>query len=135
MEAKEHMNIFIIDDNKMFALLLKTELENSFSERNFVISTFESGEACENMLHLEPDLVLVDYHLDSTGKDAMNGIEVIDMIRKHCPETDFIMITMDEHTELFLRSKNHDIYDYLIKSPHIAYKLNLSVSHWLNLKN
>ena len=65
----------------------------------------------------------------------MNGIEVIEMIRRYCPATDFIMITMDEDTELFLRSKNHGIYDYLTKSTHVPYKLSLSITHWLKLKH
>jgi|ERR1700752_100131 len=126
--------IFIIEDSKMFALRLKSELENSFPDEKFEVFIFENGETCEGHLHLNPDLAIVDYHLDSKNQNAMNGLDLIDVMRKSCPETDFIMVTMDEQTELFLRSKEHDIYDYLIKNSNLSFTLNLSVSHWLKTK-
>ncbi len=115
----------------MFALLLKTEIENSFPEHAFRIYLFENGEDCEGMLYLKPELCLVDYHLDSQNENAMTGLELIDKIRKRSPETDYILITNNEETELFLRSKERKIYDYLTKSENITFKLNLSISHWL----
>jgi len=134
MEENRLIKIFIVDDNKAFALLLKGSLESSFPDQKFDISIFESGEASVNALDIKPDLAIVDYHLNSEDPNAMNGIDVIDSIREKCPKTDFIMITMDQRTELFLRSKEHDIYDYLTKSSNISFKLTLSVSQWLKLK-
>lgn len=127
--------IFIIDDNEVLALLLKTHLENSFPEEEFMISLFESGEDCEGMVFHKPDLAIVDYHLDGNNEKAMTGLNLIDIIRKRSPETDFIVITLDQETELFLRSKERDIYDYLIKSPNVPYSLSLSVTQWLKYKS
>lgn len=135
MDKETKIRVFIIDDNKAFALLLKGTLENSFPDENFEISIFESGEACLSALDIKPDLAIVDYHLNSENPEAINGIELIDKIRIKCPETEYIMITMDQRTELFLRSKEHDIFDYLTKSTNLPFKLNLSVTQWLKLKN
>ena len=135
MDKDKKLKIFIIEDNKIFALLLKSELENSFPEGAFVISIFESGEDCEGMIYLKPDLAIVDYHLDSENKNGMTGLDLIDMIRKRSPDTDFIMVTMDEKTELFLRSKERGIHDYLTKSTNLPFKLSLSITHWLKLKH
>lgn len=130
----DKLNIFIIDDNRLFALTLRAEVEKSLKGREFEIFLFENGEACRSKLFLNPQLVLVDYHLDSMKENAMNGLEVIEMIRNESPDSDFIMITMDEQTELFLRSKEYQIYDYITKSSHLPFKLSLAIQHWLKMK-
>lgn len=135
MSNQKAIKIFIIDDNKAFALLLKGTLETSFPEEKLEISIFENGEKCLRMLDAKPDLAIVDYHLNTVKQEAMNGIELIDSMRTKSHETDFIMITMDHRTELFLRSKEHGIYDYLTKSSNVPFKLTLSLSQWLKLKN
>jgi|SRR6185312_8722841 len=130
----ENLNIFVIEDSEVLSLLLKAELENLYKEEGFTVLKFESGEACTNLLHLKPRLAIVDYHLDSKNKHAMNGIEVMEMIRESCPYTDFIMITNDQQTELFLRAKQYGIHDFIAKGAHLTYKLSLSINLWLKLK-
>lgn len=132
--SKNKLNIFVIDDNRLFGLTLKAELEKSLLGRDFEIFLFEDGETSKPKLFLSPDLVLVDYHLDSAKENAMNGLQVIEMIRNESPDSDFIMITMDEQTELFLRSKEYEIYDYLTKSPALPFKLSLTIQQWLKMK-
>ena len=127
----KNVNIFVIEDSDVLSFLLKAELENLYKQKGFTISKFESGEACQSMLHLNPELVIVDYHLDSKNKNAMNGIEVMEMVRELSPDTDFIMITNDQQTEVFLRAKKYGIHDYIIKGPHLTYKLSLSIDLWL----
>ena len=129
------MNLFLIEDNPAFALLLKTEITKSFPENVFSISVFETGESCKKMLHLEPEMVIVDYHLNSTNPTAMDGLETMEMIRAQVPQCDFVMVTADKHTELFLRSKEHAVYDYLIKDTNVPYRLSLTLNHWLKLKS
>lgn len=134
MERKKDIDIFIIEDNKVFALVLKAELESCLPNESFKITLFETGEECrENMSGL-PDLVLVDYHLNSENEDAMDGIAVIDMIRAKSPNTDFIMVTADRRTELFLRSMEHNIYDYLPKGTNVRFNLNLSINRWIKYR-
>lgn len=130
----ENKHIFVIDDSEVLSFLLKTELENIYKKEGFTIHKFENGEACQNMLHLNPQLAIVDYHLDSKNKNAMNGLEVMEMIRQTSPDTDFIMITNDQQTELFLRAKKHNLHDYITKGAHLTYKLSLSINLWLKTK-
>lgn len=129
----KHLRIFIIDDNRLFGLTLKGELQKSLEGYDYDIQLFEDGESCDAAAG-KPDLVLVDYHLDGKNDKAINGLQVIEKIRKHSPETDFIMITMDEKTELFIRSKTYQIYDYITKSSSLPFKLSLTMQHWLKMK-
>ena len=128
------LNIFVVEDSEVLGMLLKSELENLYKKEGFVVYKFESGEACANMLHINPTLAIIDYHLDSKNKNAMHGIEVMEMIRKRYPNTDFIIITNDQQTEIFLRAKKYGIYDYIVKGAHLEYKLSLSINLWLKLK-
>lgn len=134
MKGKENIDIYIVEDNKVFALVLKSELETSFPKEKFNIVLFETGEECREKMNVSPDLVLVDYHLNSENEAAMDGLAVIDMIRAKSPKTDFIMITGDRRTELFLRSMDHHVYDYLPKGSNVKFNLNLSISRWLNYR-
>ena len=43
---KKHSNIFIVDDNKIFALALKAYIENAFENSLITIYLFETGEKC-----------------------------------------------------------------------------------------
>lgn len=126
--------VFIIDDNPLFSSAIKKEVELLFENKSYDVLTFSDGESALNMLHLEPRLIVVDYHLDGKKKDAKNGIEVIESIRSRNPKTDFIMITADEHIELFFKSQKLNIYDYITKGPITPYKLGLSITSWLKLQ-
>ncbi len=134
MHNEERLTIFIIEDNKMFSLLLETELKKVLDGRDHNIHVFENGELCRLFLHIKPQLVFVDYHLNSVDANAMNGLNVINMIRETHADTDFIMVTNDEETGLFLQSQKTGVYDYLIKGSGLPYKLDLSFTQWLKLK-
>jgi CheY-like chemotaxis protein len=134
MKNQERITIFIIEDNKLFALLLETELKRILTDKYYAIHVFENGELCERFLHMEPQLVIVDYHLDGIDANAMNGLDAIKMIKAKNPDTDFIMVTNDEMTELFLKSKKAGVYDYLTKNSSLIYKLNLLLNQWLKQK-
>ena len=134
MKLNTQLNIFIIEDNKMFALMLKNELIKFLESQNYHIHTFNRAEESESYLKLMPDLVLIDYHLDGNDQNAMDGLSAIEMIRKISPDTDFVMITNDLETELFLKAKQLNIYDYLTKSTNVPFKLNLTINQWLKWK-
>ncbi len=135
MEAQLGKNIFVIDDNKMFCLMLKEALSKISEIACFNIHVFENAEDCQSSLHLNPELVIVDFHLDSKNETAINGLEAVNLIRNVSPLSNFIMITNNQETELFVKSKQYDIYDYIIKGPLVAFKLNLSIQQWLNFFN
>ena len=60
MKLNTQLNIFIIEDNKMFALMLKNELIKFLESQNYHIHTFNRAEESESYLKLMPDLVLIE---------------------------------------------------------------------------
>ena len=135
MAPDNQISIFIVDDDKMLAKALKNEIEKTFPKLNPVISTFESGEECEKSIKTKPNLAIVDYHLDSKIKNAMNGVKTIDMIKKHSPDTEVIMFTSEEKADIAVKAMQHGAHDYIVKNEHMFRKLNMSLLQCLKLRD
>ena len=68
---KEKIKLFLVDDDAVFLKSLEIEF---LQHADFTIETLSTGELCvKNLLH-NPDVIILDYHLDGIDKDAINGI-------------------------------------------------------------
>jgi|GEM_PF-125568 len=129
MDSKKQINIFIVDDNKVFAQALKDNIENAFESVPLKIQSFETGEKCmENLKHAKPELIILDYYLNSKYPYAADGIEILDWIKKEHPETNVIMLSMDDHIDIALKSFHHGASDYIVKALSQFGKINHSIS-------
>lgn len=129
MNIKDQINIFIVDDNKVFLLALKAYIEGSFKEKLIKIYTFETGEKClESFTEIMPDLVILDNQLNSEITDAASGLEILSKIKIQKPLTSVIMLTSDEHIDVALKSFHHGASDYVVKTASTFNAINLSIS-------
>jgi len=128
MKTKNLTNIFIVEDNKLFAHALKADIESSFPNKQIKIHSFETGETCMDKFKEEkPEIVIIDYHLNSKYSDAANGIQVLDWIKKENPETNVIILTSDDHCDIALKSFKHGACDYVVKTETKFRKINYSL--------
>ncbi|OFZ00994.1 MAG: hypothetical protein A3K10_07125, partial [Bacteroidetes bacterium RIFCSPLOWO2_12_FULL_31_6] len=127
---KKHSNIFIVDDNKIFALALKAYIENAFENSLITIYLFETGEKClEKIIALKPELVILDFHLNSVSPNAADGLMVLDNIKLINTETIVIMLTSDNNIDTVLASFRHGAFDYIVKTESQFKKLNHSIAN------
>lgn len=114
MKVNEKIKIFLVDDDVVF---LKS-LELEFLERgDFHIETFVSGELfMSSMSSSNPDIVVLDYMLDGTDKNAMNGITTLDKVREINPELPVIMLSAQDKIEVAVECMHHKAFDYVVKS-------------------
>jgi len=109
----EKRKLFLVDDD---ALFLKS-LEMDFLEHNdFVVETFPTGELCLKNLEHKPDVIILDYHLDGIDKNAMNGMQTLDKIKKHNPDIPVIMLSSQDKIEVAINCMHHKDFDYVVKS-------------------
>lgn len=113
MNNTTKIKLFLVDDD---ALFLKS-LEIDFMQHaDFEIETFATGELCiENLSH-DPDVIILDYHLDGVDRDAINGIDTLDQIKAFNPEIPVIMLSSQDNIDVAINCMHHHAFDYVVKS-------------------
>lgn len=86
----EEKKIFIVDDNEMLSMALEDYLTRKVDHE---VSTFTTGEECLEQISDMPDVVVLDYNLDSDDKNAKNGAEVLADIKAHSRSIKVIMLS------------------------------------------
>ena len=72
--------IFIVDDDEMLTTALEDYLTRETPHK---VQLFNTGEDCLRQLqHDQPDIVILDYFLNTVSKEAANGIEILQSIKK-----------------------------------------------------
>ena len=105
-------NIFVVDDDKMFATMLADHLEE---QGRYTITTFGTGEECLEHLGENPDVIILDYYLDSKVPGAKNGLEILQAIQKNAPDQKVIMLSAQEHYGIALQTIASGAVQYVIK--------------------
>ena len=133
MAIKKSLSIFIIEDDRMFTRALEQEIERTFNHFNVSVSTFDSAEVASMYIAEQPDIAIVDYHLDSKYKGAMDGIRTMELFRKNCPNTGVILLTNEESIDVAVRAMSHGAHDYIVKNGNVFRKLHLSMLQCIRL--
>lgn len=129
---KQKMKLFLVDDD---AVYLKT-LEVAFLEQcDFDIQIFSTGELCIKNLSQNPDVVILDYHLNGLLPNAMNGIKTLDEIKKYNPEIPVIILSSQDKIEVAVQCMHHEATDYVVKSETAFVRLKKIIIHIFLYKN
>jgi DNA-binding NtrC family response regulator len=107
------IKLFLVDDDAVYLKLLEIELLNN---ADFTIETFATGELCMENLSHNPDVIILDYHLDGIDKNAMNGIEILDKIKAFNPDIPVVMLSSQDKIEVAVNCMHHRAFDYVVKS-------------------
>lgn len=110
---KNKIKLFLVDDDAVFLKLLEIEF---LQQADFAIETFATGELCINSLSHNPDVIILDYQLDSIVRNAMNGIETLDKIKAFNPDISVVMLSSQDKIEVAVNCMHHRAFDYVVKS-------------------
>jgi two-component system, OmpR family, response regulator len=125
MSNHKKISLFLVDDDALFLKSLEIDfLKNA----DFNIETFSSGEACiENLSH-SPDVIILDYHLDSINKTAMNGIETLDKIKTLNPDIPVLILSSQDKIDVAINCMHHRAFDYVVKSETAFVRLQRNIT-------
>ncbi len=113
MTEDNKIKIFLVDDDALFLKLLEHEF---LKHGDFVIDTYATGELCLQHLTKNPDVIILDFHLDGIDKNAMNGIETLDKIKNFNSDIPVIMLSSQDKIEVAIDCMHHRAFDYVVKS-------------------
>ena len=113
MLNEKKIKLFLVDDDALFLKSLQIEFMES---ANFEIQTFSTGELCLENLNENPDVIILDYHLDGIKKGAMNGLEVLDKIKLFNDQIPVIMLSSQDKIDVAIKCIHHKAADYVVKS-------------------
>jgi DNA-binding NtrC family response regulator len=125
METNNRVKIFLVDDDIVFLKSLEIEF---LEHADFDIETYITGELCINNLSHNPDVIILDYHLDGIDKTAMNGIETLDKIKIYDAGISVVMLSSQDKIEVAINCMHHKAFDYIVKSETAFMRLQKTIT-------
>ena len=110
---KSNPMIFIVDDEILLSEMLTDYLKDQYE--GFQIQSFSTGEACLQSLDEQPDVVVLDYYLNSKERDAANGIDILKQIKKRNKALPVIMLSSQESYGTAAQTILYGAVHYVIK--------------------
>lgn len=131
MKTEHKIKIFLVDDDVLFLRSLEMEF---LEHGNFDIETYVSGELCVENLSNGPDLIILDYLLDGTDKNAMDGIVTLDKIKAFDADIPVIMLSAQDKIEVAVNCMHHKALDYVVKSETAFIRLQKIITSIFHLR-
>ncbi len=122
--------IFVVEDDRMYQRMIKYVMELNPDHE---VHLFSSGQECIENLHLQPDIISLDYTLPD-----MKGEDVINKIKKFNEDIIIVILSGQQDVSTAVNLLRDGAYDYITKDEETKERLLNSLSHikkHLNLKN
>lgn len=132
MTNENKIKLFLVDDDALFLKVLGFEF---LKYPEFSIQTFPTGELCIKYLALpdknpsdNPDVIVLDYHLNGIDKNAINGLETLIKIKAFNPDIPVIMLSSQDKIEVAVNCMKHLAFDYIVKSETAFIRLQKAIA-------
>jgi len=125
MNTEKKIQLFLVDDDALFLRSLEIEFEQNTES---VIKTFATGELCLENLSQNPDIVILDYHLNGIDKKAINGLETLDRIKAFDSQIPVIILSSQDKIEVAVNCMKHQAFDYIVKSETAFIRLQKAIT-------
>ncbi len=112
MENTRKLTVFVVDDDSIYRTYIAKNLQKV---QNIQLKAFGSAEQCIRAMKHFPDLVILDYYLDSAADDNKNGWEALMNIKHTAPDVPVIMLSSEINIEHMMDCIKFGAEDYIIK--------------------
>ena len=117
--------IFIVEDEELFANLLRDYLMRKTGHDVYLFTT---GEDCLQEMHLKPDVIILDYYLDSKKKDAADGLEILRKLRSDGSKAHIIILSGQSGFGVAMQSRFDGAQQYVIKDDMAFSRIELLIN-------
>lgn len=115
MDTRGNILVYIVDDDKMYSEVMKHFIETSCKELEPHVELFIVGETFLMSIDKKPDLVILDYSLNSKFTDAIDGLEVLKRIKVVSPNTRVVMLSVKSDVDLAMEAMENGAHEYVVK--------------------
>lgn len=130
MSESNSKTIFLIEDDPVYANIVVNAL--SSEERKFL--HFENGEDMLEGIDLDPDLCILDFHLEGSSENQMNGLEIMQALRSKAKQVPIIMLSGLNDVQLAVDILKYNASDYVVKNENSILRLEESMDKIFSLK-
>src|SRR5689334_22818202 len=117
--------IFVVDDDPMMLTMIQDYLTKDIPHQ---IQLFATGEECLKNMIQNPDVIILDYNLNTVKSDAINGMDVLQQIRKNYPGVHVIMLSNQEKYSVALQAVQKGAVQYVMKDEQAFEKISAMIS-------
>lgn len=110
MNIEQKIKVLLVDDQALFAMSLKTFLENYAEDIEIVGITTNGREALSLAQETRPDVVLMDIYMP-----VMNGVEATKEFKARMPQTKIIVLSTYDEDEYVQDALANGASGYLLK--------------------
>ena len=114
MKSQE-TKVFIVDDEPLLTEMLSDYLQDQTEADSFNIQSFATGEACINSLEDNPDIIVLDYYLNSKERDAANGLDILKAIKDKSKSLPVIMLSSQKSYATAAQTIQNGAVHYVLK--------------------
>jgi DNA-binding NtrC family response regulator len=125
MTKEKNILLFLVDDDALFLKSLEIEFGQNTGS---VVKTFATGEACLKNISQNPDIIILDYYLNGVDKNAIDGLETLDRIKKISPHIPVIMLSSQDKIDVAVNCMKHQAFDYIVKSETAFLRLQKAIT-------
>jgi len=111
--------IFVVEDNEFFSQLIKQKLESNDQNE---VTLFNNGDDFRRNLHLNPDIVILDYNLPNA-----TGIDLLKEIKNFNDQIKTILISGQEKVDVVIEAFENGAEEYIKKDDNALTMLDLKV--------
>jgi DNA-binding NarL/FixJ family response regulator len=129
--SANNLTIAVIDDDPAMCEMIGDSLKKKYPDAD--IPKFNTGEDAIAQLFSAPDIVILDYQLDSVKADALNGIQVLTQLKEQYPDIPVIFLSGQDRTDVAANAIKYGAHDYIVKNETAFHKLELAVNNLITI--
>lgn len=119
--AMRNIKIVIVEDDIYYNTVLSKYMKClsksiDFRDIEFEIQSFFNAKDCLENIERDTDIVLLDYYLENSDlPNAMNGMQLMEEIKKRCKNCKVIIISGQQNIVTTVELLKKGAYDYIEK--------------------
>lgn len=130
------LKVYVVEDDTMQGEMVKDHL----TSKGYSVKLYNTGEGLLKELENDaPDILVLDYNLNSVDKTAMEGIDILKRVKDRSPDTEVIMYSGQDSIDVAIDTMRYGAFDYIVKGEAAFARLDFIIGkirkQWETLAN